>query len=112
MGHTIGGILQLCCIIWSIIGVICYFIAKPLLRKENQHNNLRGNLFPRVGATYDFFRYEHIIERDNRHAKKVFAYVNIPANKEDRRKYYEETNLISKRKKITDKKSEFEMVKF
>ena len=120
LGNTIGGIIQFLCIIWSLIGYYCYLLLKPF--GENRFNNFKGNLFPRFGATSDFFYYDHMMEEKAQPASKVVAYAKIPTEGDQwnddrgntvdgRKEYYEATNLISKRKNMTDNRNNFSMVK-
>jgi len=72
-GNTVGGLIQIVFIIWtgiaSLISLCCWGKVRHGWSK----------MFPRIGASSDFYRYEHIYKDKETYASVMKSFTKIPA---------------------------------
>ena len=83
-GNTVGGLFQIIFIIWS--GIASFISLCFRAKTADIRQGVWTKIFPRSGASSDFYRYEHVYKDNGTYASEMKCFTKIPpadSNKPD-----------------------------
>ena len=76
-GNTVGGLFQIIFIIWS--GIASFISLCFRAKTADIRQGVWTKIFPRSGASSDFYRYEHVYKDNGTYASEMKCFTKIPS---------------------------------